>query len=199
MPQNPTIPNKSLATKAVIFGIGLGIADNIVITILNFLLVSLHGNYLQMGAHLLFVLSAMVILSLALRRIQGGYWPFLRAFGYIYLMLFCASMLVGLYTIALGKYIDPGYATRAKANIMAHTEFLLKKKGERGVELQASLREQEQILDRDFDPDLLGLIKRLSIEQITYILLSLILALLLKRQKPLYLIRDDISEKSRLK
>ncbi|HJY14191.1 MAG TPA: DUF4199 domain-containing protein, partial [Flavobacterium sp.] len=84
---------------------------------MNYVLPEQMGSFLMLGLQLAIGLGLSVVLCLDMRKKAGGYWTFGEALLHIFVMFIISAVIVYLFTLAFGKFIDTTYPVRMKEMI----------------------------------------------------------------------------------
>jgi hypothetical protein len=153
---------------------------------MNYVLPEQMGSFLMLGLQLTIGLGLSVVLCLDMRKKAGGYWTFGEALLHIFVMFIISAVIVYLFTIAFGKFIDTTYPVRMKEMIGAKTESMLKSLGVTEDKLAEAMAKQKQDMEKQFSPNFSQMIVGLGIQLVMYFIGALIFAAIFKKTRPMF-------------
>ncbi|MGJ1448544.1 DUF4199 domain-containing protein [Sphingobacterium spiritivorum] len=136
--------------------------------------------------NLVIFLVVAVLFSISIRKSIGGYWSFSEALKKIFIMLAVAALLSSLGSFAFTKFVEPTIQEEVINNTSNLTIEMLEKSGagdEQIDETIAKLDEQKAEISK---MSFWQFFKGIGITMIFYFVLALILAAILKKEKPFF-------------
>jgi len=158
---------------------------------MNYVFPDQMGSFLMLGLQLVIGLGLSITLCLDMRKKAGGYWTFSEALLHIFVMFIISAVIVYLFTIAFGKFIDTTYPVRMKEMIGAKTESMLKSLGVTDDKLDEAMAQQEKDMEKQFNPNFSQMVVGLGIQLVMYFIGALIFAAIFKKPKPAFQSMED--------
>ncbi len=124
-----------------------------------------------------------VILSLRIRKDEGGYISFKDAFVKIFLMCLLAGMLNSLFTMLLFNVIDPGFSQKMQDALVEKTEAMMERMGAPSEKTEEVI---EKMKESGNNYSVKSLAKAYLFASLFYAVFSLITAASIKKNKPLF-------------
>nr|WP_321451099.1 DUF4199 domain-containing protein [uncultured Carboxylicivirga sp.] len=180
---------KSGINNGVIFGIIL-----IVINVLFYVLVDIESISLIVFGILGVVVSFIpfvVVLAILIKRYRdkdlGGFMKYGDGLLYGTFITFIAAVLVAVYSLAFNNFIDPDYTRKVQESVTEKTLTFMESSGVPQSEIDKQMEKldenaQSQIDDAKF----MGPVKSILWSTIMGFVISLILAAIFKKEKPIF-------------
>jgi len=156
----------------------------VIFLVMNYILPEMQGSFVMLGLQLLIGLAVSIALCLDMRKKVGGYWTFSEALLHIFIMFMISAVVVYLFTLAFGKYIDTTYPERMKEMITAKTGDMLKSLHMDDDKIAEAMAKQSEDMEKQFNPNFSQIIVALGIQLVMYFIGALIFAAIFKKNKP---------------
>ncbi len=134
----------------------------------------------------------LVMMGIDVRKKIGGYWTFGEAFKSLMIMCFFSLILTTLYSFILFKFIDPALPAKANAAIL---DSLSAKLSKMGLEQSKIDEVSKPFLNGEneakMQPTLVNMARNFAIGLISYAIMALIIAAIIKKQPPVAIMFDD--------
>ncbi|WP_374163467.1 DUF4199 domain-containing protein [Arcticibacter sp. MXS-1] len=133
-----------------------------------------------------FVLALVlaVYFSLDLRKKAGGFWSFKEALSMIFTMFIVSALIVYLFTVVFGKFLEPNYVTTMKEITTNNTVKMFEKMGMDQDAIDKATKDVEVKMEKQFNPGLSDLLISIGTMVIIYFVGALIFAAIFKKQRP---------------
>lgn len=156
----------------------------VIFLVMNYILPEMQGSFVMLGLQLLIGLAVSIALCLDMRKKVGGYWTFSEALLHIFIMFMISAVVVYLFTLAFGKYIDTTYPERMKEMITSKTGDMLKSLHMDDDKIAEAMAKQSEDMEKQFNPNFSQIIVALGIQLVMYFIGALIFAAIFKKNKP---------------
>lgn len=174
----------NLKTEALKNGVIWGIISIVIFLITWYVMPNLMSSYIYVGLTFVVGISLAVFFCLDMRKKAGGYWSFGEALWNIFVMFIMATLIVYVFTIIFGKFIDPTYTAKMKEMTTTKTEEMYKSLGmDEATIAEARVKTQER-LESQFNPTFGQAVVGFGISAIFYFIGALIFALIFKKSNP---------------
>lgn len=174
----------NLKTEALKNGAIWGAVNIVIFLVTWYIMPSLMSSYWYGGLTALVGIALAVFFCLDLRKKAGGYWTFGEALWPIFAMFLTAMILVFVFTIVFGKYIDPTYPVKMKELSLASSEKMMSSLGMSDDDIEKAMVAAEESLDKQFSPTFSQAVQGFGIAAILYFIGALIFALIFKKNNP---------------
>jgi hypothetical protein len=156
----------------------IGIVSQLAIYMINVELMASMSSGLIM-----LVISIVLIIYFArlLRQSRGGFATFGEMFGDIFTMLMISALVGAIFNYILFNFIDPELATTIKNLTIKNSEAMFVKLGMSAEQIDLALAEIEK---QDMSMTIGKSVQQLAVSGIVYAIISVILAAILKKNKP---------------
>lgn len=133
-----------------------------------------------------FVLALVlaVYFCLDLRKKAGGYWTFKEALSMIFTMFIVSALIVYLFTVIFGKFLEPNYVTTMKEITANNTVKMLEKMGVNQEAIDKATKDVDVKMEKQFNPGFSDLMISIGTMIIIYFVGALIFAAIFKKQPP---------------
>lgn len=128
----------------------------------------------------------LVLVGQSIRKAVGGYWTFGEAFKSFLIMALILTSVTTLYNIILMGVIDPGLPAKAGAVMEDSQRQMMEKLGLSTDEIDAALEKSGSMEDR-LKITFRNVVTSFGVGLAIYGVISLILAAILKKNRPVYL------------
>jgi len=177
----------NLKTEALKNGVIWGVINIVLFLIVWYVVPDLMSSWLFMGITMAIGIALAVFFCLDMRKKAGGYWSFGEALWNIFVMFLLAALIMYVFTILFGKFIDTTYPTVMKEEILVKTDKMYESLGMEADKIKEARELQEQRLESQFNPTFGEAVVGFGITAIIYFIGALIFALIFKKNKPLFL------------
>lgn len=186
----PISKRVDLKQMATLNGLVLGAIDTAIFLLVFYLMPNLMASFVFKTIQTLFGLALVIYFCLDMRKKMGGYWSFREALTGIFILLFKSAMVLFLFTLIFGKFIDHSYPVKMKELVVAKSTEMTK---QWGVISQDKVDELDASLEKRLNPSLADVCKSVCMMAIMYFIGALILAAIFKKEKPAadLLIQDE--------
>ncbi|WP_285055096.1 DUF4199 domain-containing protein [Pedobacter ginsengisoli] len=174
------IKQESIKNGFIMAGVSI-----VIFLVMNYILPDMQGSFIMLGFQLLIGLAISIALCLDMRKKVGGYWTFSEALLHIFVMFMVSAVIVYLFTLAFGKYIDTTYPVRMKEMISSKTADMLRSLHMDDEKIAEAMAKQNEDLEKQFNPTFSQVIVALGIQLVMYFIGALIFAAIFKKTKPL--------------
>lgn len=149
------------------------------------------GTFTYTVIQIIIGVGLAVYFTLQIRRQIGGFWTFREAISAIFVLFILPSVVVMLFSIAFGKWIDPSYNDFIKESTLNMTTELLEKVSNDQEMIDKTIEETEVALDKQLNPSFVDVLKSLATSVLMYFIISLIWAAIFKRDRPIFLTQSE--------
>lgn len=149
------------------------------------------GTFTYTVIQIIIGVGLAVYFTLQIRRQIGGFWTFREAISAIFVLFILPSVVVMLFSIAFGKWIDPSYNDFIKESTLNMTTELLEKVSNDQDMIDKTIEETEVALDKQLNPSFVDVLKSLATSVLMYFIISLIWAAIFKRDRPIFLTQSE--------
>jgi hypothetical protein len=182
--ETTTTSTVNLKTEALKNGAIWGVISIVIFLVTWYVMPDMMGSYLYSGITILIGIALAIFFCLDMRKKAGGYWSFSQALWNIFAMFIMSVLILYVFTIIFGKYIDPNYPVKMKEMTMTKTESMLKSFGMSDEDISKSMESTSTSLDRQFSPTFGQAIVGFGIAAIFYFIGALIFAAIFKKNNP---------------
>ncbi len=187
---NETIDNAAVVKKkAIIQGIILGVISFILSIISLYITKSATSLFTSSAAagfinYAVFLIVA-VFFVISLRKAAGGYWSFSEALKNIFIMMAIVAV-IGTAGVSIWNMINPSLQQEAIDNTINMTIETMEATGAQDENIDNTIEMLEQQRNALAEMTIGQTLKGLAITIVMYFVLSLILAAIFKREKPIF-------------
>lgn len=174
----------NLKTEALKNGAIWGVINIVIFLITWYVIPDLMGSYISTGLNMVIGIALAVFFCLDMRKKAGGYWSFSEALWNIFVMFLMSVLIIFVFTIVFGKYIDPTYPVKMKEVAMSKSEAMLKSIGMSDDKMAEAMESTSASLDRQFNPTFSQAVIGFGIAAIFYFIGALIFAAIFKKNNP---------------
>lgn len=187
---NETIDNAAVVKKkAIIQGVILGVISFILSIISLYITKSATSLFTSSAAagfinYAVFLIVA-VFFVISLRKAVGGYWSFSDALKNIFIMMAIVAA-IGTAGVSIWNMVNPGLQQEAIDNTINMTIETMEATGAQDENIDNTIEMLEQQRNALSEMTIGQTLKGLAITIVMYFVLSLILAAIFKREKPIF-------------
>lgn len=135
-----------------------------------------------------------IVFILDMRRKIGGYWSFRDALRGIFLMALVAGITDALLKFIFYKYIEPGAYDKVIGFVVDNLTRTYERIGMDQDKIDEVLEKVKEGMKAQFNPSIGDFLKSLGMMIIVEFVMSLIFAAIFKKDKPMFMRVDEISE-----
>jgi hypothetical protein len=174
----------NLKTEALKNGVIWGIISIVIFLVVWYVAPSLMGGYIYTGITFLIGLALAIFFCLDMRKKAGAYWSFGDALWNIFVMFLMSVLIIYVFTIIFGKFIDTSYPVKMKELTMEKTESMLQSLGLGEQEIAETMEKTSESMEKQFNPSFMQAVVGFGIASIFYFIGALIFAAIFKRSNP---------------
>lgn len=187
---NSTFPTEDVKKEGIKYGIYLGIISLMMSIVSTYVLVN-SSNFkissIVTGATALILLIALsAYFGVLIRKIAGGFWSFSEALKGIFIML-AISVIISTVGGAIFNVVNPEPQQIIFDKTINNTIEMMEDMGADDDLIDKQVADLEQTRDSMREFSFMQTFKGLGVALIMYFVLALILAAILKREKPIFL------------
>lgn len=187
---NGSFPSQEVKTEGIKYGVYLGIIA-LVLTIVSLYVLMNSADFklssmISGGVTIVIMIGLSAYFSILLRRIAGGFWTFSQALKGIYVMLAIAVIISGLGG-AIFNLVDPEPQQIIFDKTINMTIETMEGLGVDEDIIDSQIAELEQARDTSRGFSIGQTLQSLAISLIMYFVFALVLAAILKRERPAFL------------
>lgn len=135
----------------------------------------------------------LVVIGLDTRKKIGGYWTYKQAFQCLIIMSFFLVLLTQIYNFILIKYYDPTLIVKIKDALVESISSKLSKFGMDQDAIDAAVKKSTTSIEEKMQPNFKNLVINFGISFLWYGVVSLIVAAIIKKVRPLYVQDESIA------
>lgn len=197
-------PTELVKKESIKYGIYLGVLSLIISIISTYILVN-SSNFktssIATGAIALVIMIALsAYFGVLIRKVVGGFWNFSEALKGIFIML-AISVIISTVGGALFNAVNPEPQQIVFDRTINNTIEMMEEMGADDDLIDSQVADLEQKRDSMREFSFMQTLKGLAVALIMYFVLALILAAILKRERPVFLSmppqNDDLSNSER--
>lgn len=201
---NSTFPTEEVKKEGIKYGIYLGIISLVISILSTYVLVN-SSNFktssIATGAiALILVIALSAYFAVLIRKVAGGFWSFSEALKGIFIML-AISVIISTVGGALFNAVNPEPQQIVFDKTINNTIEMMEDMGVDDDLIDKQVADLEQKRDGLREFSFMQTLKGLGVALIMYFILALILAAILKRERPVFLSmpsqNDDLSDSER--
>ena len=186
--EETTVSAKNLALK---YGLIWAAINVVVFLFAYYAFPKVMGTFTYTIVQIIIGVGLAVYFTLQIRRQIGGFWTFREAISSIFVLFILPSVIVMLFSIAFGKWIDPTYNDFIKESTLNMTTELLEKVSTDQEMIDKTIEETELALDKQLNPSFVDVLKSLASSVLMYFIIALIWAAIFKRDRPIFLTQSE--------
>lgn len=127
-----------------------------------------------------------IYFTLRIRKAIGGFWTFSEALKSIFILFIIPSVVMYIFALLFGKFIEPSYAEKmSEITLNATTEMMESISNDQEV-IDEAIAEAEKSLDAQFNPSFTDALKSILMSVIIYFIFALIWAAIFKKERPVF-------------
>lgn len=176
----------NLKTEALKNGAIWGVISIVIFLVTWYVVPDLLGGYISTGISVAIGLALAIFFCMDMRKKAGGFWSFGEALWNIFAMFLLAGLIIFVFTILFGKFIDPSYPVKMKEIAITKTESMLKSLGMGEDEIARSMEKTSESMDKQLSPTFGQAVISFGIAAIFYFIFALLFAAIFKKNRPLY-------------
>lgn len=174
----------NLKTEALKNGAIWGVISVAIFLVVWYTAPSLMSSYAYGIISLLIGIAIAVFFCTDMRKKAGGYWTFGEALWKIYAMFITHALILFVFTIIFGKFIDPSYPVKMKEMVIEKTTSMLSSMGMEESMVEETMQKTEADMEKQFNPNFGQAVMGFGINAILWFIGALIFALIFKRSNP---------------
>lgn len=149
------------------------------------------GSWKQSVVQFIVGVGLAIYFTLEIRKEIGGFWTFREAISSIFILFIIPSIVLFLFSIAFGKWIEPGYYDKiSEATLNSTTELMERITSDQDL-IDQTIADTEAALEKQLNPGFGDIIKSIGFSVLVYFIISLIWAAIFKRDKPVFIQRVE--------
>ncbi|WP_293917524.1 MULTISPECIES: DUF4199 domain-containing protein [unclassified Sphingobacterium] len=176
--------------QSITYGLYLGIIAFVLGIVIMYIsksttsLVVLYGVSAVLQSLIIVVVA--VLFSLSIRKSIGGYWSFSEALKKIFIMFAVAALISSVGSFAFTKFVEPTLQEEVINNTSNLTIEMMEKSGATETQIDEAIAKLDELKAGISTISFWQVFKGLAIMMIFYFVLALILAAILKKEKPFF-------------
>lgn len=174
----------NLKSEALKNGAIWGAISIVIFLITWYVMPDLMASFIYAGITIVIGLALAVFFCIDLRKKAGGYWSFSEALWNIFVMFITSALIVFVFTIVFGKYIDPTYPTKMKDMAVANMEKMMESMGADKDGIQEAMNSSNEKFEKQFNPTFSQAVVQFGLSAIFYFIGALIFAAIFKKNNP---------------
>ena len=195
---NSILPEEETSVSAKKIALNYGLiwaAINIVIFLFAYYAFpQVMGTFTYTIIQIIVGVGLAVYFTLQIRRQIGGFWTFREAISAIFVLFILPSVIIMLFSIAFGKWIDHTYNDFIKESTLNMTTELLEKVSTDQEMIDKTIEETELALDKQLNPSFVDVLKSLASSVLMYFIIALIWSAIFKRDRPIFLTQSEADQ-----
>lgn len=189
--ENQTNLAKSLAFKYGLIWAGINV---IIFLFIYYGAPQLIGSWKQSVLQLIIGVGLAIYFTLEIRKQIGGFWTYREAISAIFVLFIIPSIILFFFSFVFGKWIEPGYYNKiSEATLNTTTELMEKITTDQEL-IDKTISETELALEKQLNPSFMDMVKSVGFSVLIYFIIALIWAAIFKRDRPIFLSRDESGE-----
>ncbi|MCT4590777.1 MAG: DUF4199 domain-containing protein [Carboxylicivirga sp.] len=188
MEKENNAPSKSWINNGVILGAVLVAVNVLMYIIVDLEKISLMG-FMAIGILFGFLplIIGLIIIIRNYRKELGGFMSLKQGMLYGTYVTFVAAVIVAIYSLAFNNFIEPDYVKKTQEAIMEKTYQFMESSGVPQQAIDEQIEKMEKGMQKEVESaKLLGPLKSILWTTIFGFVISLILAAILKKERPMF-------------